>query len=354
MDNKIKYSIIVPIYNCATFLPRCIESITRQASNNVELILIDDGSKDESGKVCDEYAEKNKIIKVIHKKNEGQSKARNDGLEISKGKYILFIDADDYLNDGYFDEIEKILEINKDVELINFGFYSDVDDEKFNTLSSDVVNYKEIFYKNKNEIKKEYVSLWDNTMLYNIWNKVYIKKIIKENNIKFYKSDWGEDVEFNKNYLDVISNLYNSNKCFYHYVRERQGASTKKYKENFFEIRKKEFINFNNYFEKWEINKNDYYEFSCRRYIERVLGCIENVYCSNMNFSKRKQEIKKIITDSCTREALKYAIPKSKKIKIMLLPIKIKSTLLTMLMGKTFNILKNKYPSLFNKLKNRR
>lgn len=354
MNNDIKYSIIVPIYNCEHFLPRCLGSITRQASNNVELILVDDGSTDNSGKVCDKYKEKYKNIIVIHKKNAGQSSARNDALKIANGKYILFIDADDYLNDGYFTEIENILKNNKDVELVNFGFFSDVDDMSFNNLSSDIVTYEEKKYKNHNEIKEDYINLWDNTMLYNIWNKVYIKEIIDKNKIKFYKSDWGEDVEFNKAYLDSIEVMYNSSKCFYHYVRERQGASTKKYKNNFFEIRKNEFVEFNNYFEKWNISKENYYEFSCRRYIERVLGCIENVYCSDMNFKNRYNEIKKIVTDEITREALKHAQPKSKKIKIMLIPVKLRLVLTTMLMGRMFNIMKNKFPSLFNKLKNRR
>lgn len=351
---KIKYTIIIPIYNCDIYLNRCIDSIVNQIKDGYELILVDDGSTDMSGDICDRYAKENKHIVVIHKKNAGQSSARNDALKIAKGEYILFIDSDDYVNEGYFDTIDSIIEKNKNIELINFGFLSDVDDLNFNNLSSDEVSYAEKLYKSHNEIKDDFINLWDNTMLYNIWNKVYKKEIIDNKNIKFYKSDWGEDVEFNKEYIDSINSLYNSSKCFYHYIRERQGASTKKYKNNFFEIRKNEFIKFNEYFDKWNISKDKYYEYSCRRYIERVLGCIENVYCSDMKFKERYKEIKKIIHDPITREAIKYAQPKSKKIKIMLLPIKMKLVLATMLMGRTFNTIKNKFPSLFNKLKNRR
>lgn len=350
----VKFSIIIPVYNCDKFLRRCIDSIINQEYRNIEIILIDDGSKDNSAKLCDDYANKDKRIKVIHKENAGVSQARNDGLKIAVGKYICFLDADDYIDDKYFIEIEEILEKYKDIELINFGFYSDVDDFNFNKLSSDVINYEDRLYESHDDIKKDFINLWDHSMLYNPVNKVYVKEILDRNDITFPNFNWGEDVFFNKCYLNVINSMYNSDKCFYHYVREREGAVTKSYKPEIFEIRKKEFEDFNEYFQQWKIEKNDYYEFSCRRYIERILGCIENVYCSKMKFKDRYREIKKIIKDPITRETLKYAEPKSKKIKIMLTPIKLELTLLTMLMGKIINILKSKFPSLFNKLKNRR
>lgn len=354
MRRKVMFSIIIPVYNCDKYLPRCIDSILVQKYQDYEIILINDGSTDNSKTVCDEYIKKDKRVKVIHKNNEGVSKARNDGLSVAKGKYICFLDADDYLSGNYFKEVEKIFNKYENLELINFGFFSDVDDLEFNKLSSDTINYKNKLYKSHNAIKKDFINLWDNTMLYNIWNKVYVKKVLDDNNISFPDYNWGEDVAFNKVYLDSINTMYNSNQCFYHYVREREGAATKKYKSEIFEIRKQEFNEFNEYFEQWKISKDEYLEFSCRRYIERVLGCIENVYCSDMKFNARYKEIKRMIKDPITRETLLYAKPKSKKIKIMLLPIKLKLTLLTMLMGRMFNLVKTKFPSLFNKLKNRR
>lgn len=353
-SDNINLSIIIPVYNCAIFLPRCLNSILNQSYSDYEIILVDDGAKDDSGKICDEFAQKDSRIKVIHKKNEGVSEARNDGLSKAKGKYICFLDSDDYVSDGYFEEVFKILEKYNDVELINFGFYSDVDDMNFNNLSSDIINYKEIYYCNKDEIGKDFVNLWDNTMLYNIWNKIYLKKIIDANNIRFPNYFWGEDVKFNRMYLDCIRNMYNSEKCFYHYIREREGAVTKKYKPEIFDIRRQEFREFNEYFEAWGISKDDYYEYSCRRFIERLLGCIENVYCSDMKFLSRYKAIKTLIKDPITKESLKYAKPKSSKVKIMLIPVRLNLVLMTMLMGRMFNIVKTKFPSLFNKLKNRR
>ena len=108
---KCKVSIIVPVYNVEKYVERCIESIIKQSYKNLEIILIDDGSKDNSGKICDEYAEKDNRIKVIHKKNGGLSDARNTGLNIADGEYICFIDSDDYIHkDLVKDNLEKLIQ----------------------------------------------------------------------------------------------------------------------------------------------------------------------------------------------------------------------------------------------------
>lgn len=345
-------SIIVPVYNCEKYIGRLIESVLKQSYSNFELIIVNDGSTDNTLNILNSY--KDSRLKIITKKNTGVSDTRNMGLSIAKGDLLCFLDADDYIDQGLLEEIINTFRKYPALELLNFGFCSDIENSKMERLSSDKISYKNIYYTSKEKIKADFVNLWDSTMLYNIWNKVYLKRIIDKNNITFPNQNFGEDVIFNRKYLDCIDNFYNSDKIFYHYIRETKGTLTSKYNPNFFEIRVSEFKEFNDYFENWNIPKKDYYEFSCRRYIERVLGCIENIYCGNLNFKKRYKEVKSIITEPTTRESLKYAKPKSTKIKIMLIPIKLKLTLVTMLMGRIFHTVKTKFPSLFNKLKNRR
>ena len=351
---KKKFSIIVPVYNCQDYIERCIESVLNQTYKNFELIIVNDGSTDNSLTIIKEYEKQDKRIKVIDKKNEGVSAARNDALALAQGPFICFLDADDYIDSNFLEESEKIYSEHKELEWLSFGYYSEIEDNDQNKISSDKLNYKTKYYKNIKSLKKDLVELWDNTVLYNIVNKVFLKKIIVENDIKFPSDYFGEDVKFNREYMKHINNFYNSEECYYHYIRERAGAVTKKYKEDFFDIRKKEFYEFNEYFESNNIKKDKYYEYSCRRYIERLLGCIENVYCSDMKFTERYKKIKQMILDETTREAIKYIVPKSKKIKIMIIPIKFKLTLIAMLMGKTINKIKTSNPSFFNKLKNRR
>lgn len=103
----MKYSIIIPVYNAEKTIDRCLKSIVNQDFKDYEIILIDDGSRDKSLKICREWAEKDSRIKALHKENGGASSARNTGLDEAKGDYILFVDSDDYVADNYFDELEK-------------------------------------------------------------------------------------------------------------------------------------------------------------------------------------------------------------------------------------------------------
>ena len=353
-EKEIYISVIIAVYNCEKYIERCLKSVTNQNYDNFEVIVIDDGSTDKSIEICNKLKEKNNKINIIHKRNTGVSDSRNIGIKNALGDYLIFLDADDYVESNYLYTINNILKKNENIEFLNFGYFSDVYDINLKLKQSDIFNYREKFYKNNNEIKNDIVVLWDNRMLYNIWNKVYKMDIIRKNNISFPKFNWGEDVYFNQMYMKASKNLYNSEKCFYHYVRERVGAATKEYKEDFFNIRKREFFEFNNYFEDLGVLKNDYIEFTSRRFLECVLGCVENIYCSKMKFSKRLKNINEIINDEIVRETLIYANPKSIKVKIMLLPIKMRLTLTSMLMGRTLNIIKKRMPGIFNHLKNRR
>lgn len=351
---KKKLSVIVPIYNAEKYLNKCLDSIINQKYDDYELILIDDGSKDQSPKIIDEYKKKYNNIKVFHKKNAGVSAARNDGIRLANGKYITFIDCDDYISNDYFVSIMNFLKENPNIDLYNFGFYSEVENSNGIITSVDKINYKTILLKNKKEIKEKLVELYDNTMLYNPVNKVYSRELIEKYKIVFPDYNWGEDVEFNRRYLNHINTFFNSNMCLYHYVRERDTSITKRYKCNLFDTRVKEFYEFNEYFEKWNIDKKEYYEFSCRRYIERILGCIENEFCSDNKLKIKYKNIKKMIKHDTTRTTIKNVKPKSKKMLILIIPIKIKSTFLAFIIGYILHFVKNKMPSLFNKLKNSR
>ncbi len=110
---KDSISVIIPVYNVAAYLSMCIESVLSQKYSNLEIILIDDGSTDESGKICDEYAKKDCRIKVIHQINKGAADAKNAGLRIATGTYLSFVDSDDYLELGAYDHMVRVLQENK-------------------------------------------------------------------------------------------------------------------------------------------------------------------------------------------------------------------------------------------------
>ena len=114
-------SVVVPIYNLAEFLPKCLDSLLNQTFLNYEIILVDDGSMDESPSMCDKYAELYEKVSVVHKKNGGLSSARNAGLEQAKGMYVCFVDADDYITEDYLCRLyEKAEETNADMVIADY------------------------------------------------------------------------------------------------------------------------------------------------------------------------------------------------------------------------------------------
>ncbi len=351
---KYKFSIVIPIFNCEKYLSKCIDSIIGQKFDDYELILVDDGSTDKSSEICDKYAKNKHNIKVIHKENGGTASSRNIGLKNSLGEYVLFVDSDDYVAKDYFTILNDELKKYPNMDLYNFGFYSEIVDKDYNVIQQDKINFKNKKYNSRDEIRKDLVELYDRHIIYNPVNRIYRRDIIEKNNISFPLQVQGEDIEFNREYLLSINNMVVSNSCIYHYVRERSDSVTRKYDENFFDLRKQQFYEFNDYFAKWDIREKEYIEFSSRRYLERVLGCIENEFCSNLKFPQKYNNIKQMINDKLTRRTLKYIKPRSTKVKIMLIPIRLKLTLLTMLMGWTIFKVRSANPALFNKLKNRR
>lgn len=118
-DNSIKLSIIVPVYNIEKYLPKCLDSIMNQTYKNLEIILIDDGSTDNSGKICDEFSEVDKRVKAFHQQNQGVSTARNKGIDLATGEYLTFIDGDDWIEKDYFEIAIQYLNDYKPSVMIN-------------------------------------------------------------------------------------------------------------------------------------------------------------------------------------------------------------------------------------------
>ena len=113
MNEEDVITVVIPVYNVQEYVPRCIESVIKQTYKNLEIILVDDGSTDTSGYICDEYAKQDERIKVIHKKNGGLSDARNVAIDIAKGKYITFIDSDDYVEVDYIAYLYELIKRNE-------------------------------------------------------------------------------------------------------------------------------------------------------------------------------------------------------------------------------------------------
>lgn len=193
-----KISIIVPVYNSEKTLDRCIESLIYQTYSNIEIILIDDCSNDDSLKICKKYENKYHNIKVIsNKKNQGVSITRNKGIDCATGDYVCFVDSDDWVNYQYCDKLLKSIEENDcDFSICGFIFKDYVSN---NSTNYSYGKGKKIIYKNN--IFELYEKLLSNTL----WNKIFVKKIIDKNKLKFDENlSMGEDLKFVLSYINVI------------------------------------------------------------------------------------------------------------------------------------------------------
>ncbi len=212
--NNTKVSIIVPLFNAEKFAKRCIESVLMQTFKNYELILIDDGSKDKTGEICDKYAEKDTRIKVIHKNNGGVSSARNTGLDMAKGGWITFLDADDWIEPTFLLIVDN--NSNDSIDWI-FAQWRTIWD---NGLPNEINNYEqEILFNNWEEIK----NIWDKMANMDIcrcpWGKFFRRSVIESYKLRFDNSlKYGEDTVFNYEYLINIKGLSLCKKDYSHYI----------------------------------------------------------------------------------------------------------------------------------------
>lgn len=209
-----KISLIVPVYNVESYLERCIDSLINQTIKEIEILLIDDGSTDNSGHICDDYAKIDKRIRVIHKKNGGLSDARNRGLEIASGDYIGFVDSDDYVHRDMFQVMyETMFQENCDIVEVGYKEFYEKD-----TVQVDITKKSlNVYDKNSAVIR----TILDIKCRNYVWNKLYKKQLWKD--IEFPVGKVYEDIFTTHKVISKSNKLVKLDANFYYYY-QREGS----------------------------------------------------------------------------------------------------------------------------------
>jgi glycosyltransferase involved in cell wall biosynthesis len=226
-------SVIVPVYNTEIYLKRCIDSIINQTFKDIEIILVDDGSTDNCPAICDNYASQDSRIKVIHKVNEGQGLARNVGISQAKGKYIAFVDSDDYIAPDMYEKLYMAIE-KAHADFCACGMlYVDenenVIDVNPNPLGDQIFSEKDQVINNilLNMIGTEPNSTKNSYISWSVWAELYSREIIEKNNIRFFseRKILSEDLIFNFDFLCCTQRAVTVTGEYYYYRRNPQSFS---------------------------------------------------------------------------------------------------------------------------------
>ena len=310
MSNVPEISIIVPVYKVEEYLSQCIDSILVQTFTNFELLLVDDGSPDRCGEMCEEYAQKDERIRVFHQENAGVSTARNKGLAEAYGKYIVFVDSDDYVDLDMFESMYNSAK-KYDADFVRVDNYKErTDGAVLNQnyvppMHEGVYNQQELREKllytqlglNPSDDGSKYVSC-------SVWRNIYRKAIIDSLKLQFVSERdlISEDIPFNIDFMMSCERAAVINQKFYHYIVNEKSL-TQTYKTDRFA---KELVL---YYELIRRSKECGIYENCKLRLERHLltrlrMCIKSEMVGNKNSTVAKKNIRIMINDTTIRKII--------------------------------------------------
>src|SRR5690606_34237575 len=248
MEIRPKVSVVVPVYNVEKYIDRCMESLLHQTLIDIEVILVNDGSPDNSPLICDEYAKKDRRVKVVHKLNGGLGYARNSGIEIAKGEYIAFVDSDDYVDTNMYKTLYDVAK-NNDSDTVFCGFNRELKKGKFFPVSEckELVQHEGeeeigkllldfIASKPEDSVERKYAM--------SVWHGIYKLDIIRENNIRFVseREYASEDLPFQIDFFKKANRINFIPDVFYYYCYNDSSLTKTFVQDKYFRFKRHYFL----------------------------------------------------------------------------------------------------------------
>ncbi len=348
-------TLIMPAYNIEAYVARAVESVQNQTLRDWELIAVDDGSSDRTGQILDRLAERDWRIEVVHTENRGAAAARNLALERARGRYIHFLDGDDWVEPAMLAREVEFAETN-DLQLVVAGFYIETYYGNGAEHLTEAKRVDEEVFASQAQFRSQAFRLFDQNLLYVPWNKLFLRSRIEELGLRFRPTFW-DDFPFVLDYIRDVERVGVMDACFYHFGRSRAESETARWRPGMYEKREEEHGWMLDLYDHWGLAADPLsMEMVQRRYIERLVGCIENVCneaCTLPRDEKRAQ-IEAMISSERAQMAVRIAQPRSAMMRLMLLPIRRKDASLALAEGRFISFVKGMDPRLFASLKARR
>lgn len=306
-------SVIVPVYNAEKTIEKCVKSIQNQVFTDLEIILVNDGSKDQSLRLCYKMAEEDVRIRVIDSENFGVSHARNLGIQHAKGMYIMFADSDDYVEAEWCANLYNCIQDDD----LSWGICN------VNCWKNGIRTVEnELDFEEKEYSPKNFWEIFKMNLFNQPINKIYRRDIINKFHIAFdEKLPLGEDLLFNLEYLHYISRIIVFNKNLYNYIYGQEDSACNKYYDNFFEMQKKIYTKIKEclteYNMKQTVSDSEFYE----SYLGMIYNALENTYLPSgkLSFKERMQKNKAIMDSVEYKECILKTKNIHKKDKVFLI-----------------------------------
>lgn len=294
-------SIILPVYNVEQYIDNCLNSILKQDCEGIEIILVDDGTPDNAGKICDEYKKKYDFIKVLHKANKGSYQARADGIKLAEGEYLWFVDSDDWLMDNSISKMKGLIRESNNSDMLIFGFCynGDLDTAVASPLSIGQ-------YKNSDiDVIKD--KLIRSSTINSVWRKCIRRELAVGNSeiIDISNYSYGEDAYLSCCFIDKADSVYVSNDVLYAY-RDNFSSMTHTYNAARFQQEKITIGKLEHFSVKWDVdNQLKLKDSISNRIIEEWLGDLRILLESGIEKNKENQLINELLKDDYFLNALK-------------------------------------------------
>ena len=333
----------MPVYNAEKYLKRSIESILNQTLKELELILVNDGSKDRSIDICREYEQKDSRIIVVDKKNEGACIARNTGIHLAKGEYLQLVDADDYCELNMLEEQYELAK-STNAEVVMCGLKYDI------SLKNGEVLYEEDHYQNavltgKQEIKEVMMDIINNMLFNYTHNKLYNLNFLKENNLQF--TEWlpiDQDTNFNIDVFKQLNHLTLTTKSYYHYIKTFEETIVNRYHPEKLKVRTYRYERLIEMFKEFGIYTEENKKQLASIYLHQVIECFEMYFHEKcpLTTKEKKQQIKEILQTQTVQQPMAYVNQgKSRFTNLVLKSMKRQNNFLIYSLAKFKNVMKH-------------
>ena len=348
-------SVILPAYNVEGYIARAIESMQSQSMDDFEFLIVDDGSTDRTGDIIRQHTRHDLRIVDFHPKNGGAPKARNLALDHARGKYVYFMDGDDWAERDLLRSLVEPAETSS-LDLVVEGFYIETYYGKDGEHTTEVKSCPTATYPTQHEFRVAAAELFDQNLLYPPWNKLFVRERIERLGLRF-RDTFMDDFPFVLDYIRDVERVGVVAEPQYHFIRQREESETSRWRPGLYEKREEEHGWMLDLYHHWQLDGDPTsMEMVHRRYIERLVGCIENV-CNpscDLPVAQKLEIIDRMISSDRAQLAVALAKPRSRMMQTMLAPIKTRNAQLAYREGQFISFVKTHNTRMFATLKARR